>query len=212
MPSRNEQDYLRIIYELQMKKNGGVRTKDIADSLNISKPSVTEMMYKLERSKLVERRIYGSVTLTETGIKEARKVLRRHRILEVFFAKILGLGKTFHKEAHEIEHSLSDAAESKLDQLLKHPKHCPDGDEIPEKNSRIFSLVRAPTGKPLNLLFSKLEKDAELDRIRALGILPGGKVEIIKRISGGPMIVRVKDSEIALGKDISSRIYVEVNE
>jgi DtxR family Mn-dependent transcriptional regulator len=211
MPSRNEQDYLRIIYELLIKSNIGVRISDIATALNISKPSVTEMMHKLEKNKLVERKAYNSITLTEKGIAEARKVLRRHRILEVFFANVLGLGKTFHREAHAIEHSLSDEAEVKLDSLLKHPKLCPDGDEIPPKNSKVLSLGNAPQRKTLKILFSKLEKKTELDRIRALGIIPNETVEILKHISGGPLILKVKGTEIALGKDISSRIYVEVN-
>jgi DtxR family Mn-dependent transcriptional regulator len=210
MPSRNEEDYLRIIYELQIKNNSGVRTSDIATALNISKPSVTEMMQKLEKNKFIERKAYSSIALTEKGIAEARTVLRRHRILEVFFANVLGLGKTFHREAHEIEHSLSDEAEIKLNSLLKHPKLCPDGDEIPSKDSKIFSLGNAPQRKTLKILFSKLEKKAELERIKALGIIPNETVEILKRISGGPLILRVKGTEIALGRNISACIYVEV--
>jgi DtxR family Mn-dependent transcriptional regulator len=210
MVSRNEQDYLRYIYELQSKKDGPVNASEIAKALGISKPSVSEMMLKLRRSGLVEYRAYGPISLTENGIAEARVVLRRHRLLEVFFAKLLGLSKSFHREAHEIEHALSADAEAKLAQLLKHPTKCPDGDPIPEKTVRVLTLNEAPMNRELRVLFSKLGKREEIDRIKALGIIHGENAVILKRVSGGPLIFRIKGSEVALSKDISSCIYVEV--
>ncbi|MFA6048415.1 MAG: metal-dependent transcriptional regulator [Candidatus Micrarchaeia archaeon] len=209
MPSRNEEDYLRCIYELQSKAGGSVRQAQIATALGVSKPSVSEMMLKLDRAGLAFRRAYGAVSLTQRGVEEARKVLRRHRLLEVFLARLLGLKKSFHKEAHEIEHSFSEAAESGLDRLLKHPKKCPDGDEIPPRESRVLSLERAPLHKPLVVLFSRLESKEELSRIRALGIIHGERVRVLKRVAGGPLTLKVKGSEIALGHGISSQIFVE---
>ncbi|MFH0817205.1 MAG: FeoA domain-containing protein, partial [Candidatus Micrarchaeota archaeon] len=96
------------------------------------------------------------------------------------------------------------------DNLLKHPKKCPDGDEIPRRDPPLINLSNAPAGKPLRILFSKIEKQEELKRIKALGVIHGEKAKILKRVSGGPLILLIKGSEIALGKDVSSLIYVEV--
>ncbi len=210
MVSRNKQDYLRCIYKLQLKKDGSVNAREIAKALEISKPSVSEMMVKLKKAGFVKYKTYGPISLTEKGIVEARKVLRRHRLLEVFLTKLLGLHKSFHKEAHKIEHVLSDNAEAKLEQLLKHPKKCPDGDQIPEKTVHVITLNEAPMNKQLKVLFSKLGKREEIDRIKALGIIHGETAVILKRILGGPLIIRIKGSEVALSRDISSCIYVEV--
>ncbi|MFH1285525.1 MAG: metal-dependent transcriptional regulator [Candidatus Micrarchaeota archaeon] len=212
MASRNEQDYLRTIYELQSKKGRGVRTSEIAGKLEISLPSVTEMIGKLQASGLVERKPYGSVSLTEKGTGEARKVLRRHRLLEVFFAKLLKLRRTFHREAHELEHAISQEAEIKLEKLLGNPKRCPDDDEIPARNARVVSLCNAPPGKPLRVLFTKLERKEELTRVKALGIVKDEKVRILERVSNGPLVLLVKGSRIALGKEVCSSIYVEFRE
>ncbi|MFH1471155.1 MAG: metal-dependent transcriptional regulator [Candidatus Micrarchaeota archaeon] len=209
MPSKNEQDYLRCLYELQSKKGGGVRASDLASSLGVSKPSVSEMVRKLTKGGLVENTPYGAIALTEKGVLEARKVLRRHRLLEVFFSRVLGLKGTFHKEAHESEHVLSEEAERKLERLLKHPKKCPDGDEIPRRGAIVLPLSSAPDKRGLRVLFSTLEKD-ELSRIKAMGVVHGEKATIIKKIHGGPLILEIKGSEVAIGKEVASRIYVEV--
>jgi DtxR family transcriptional regulator, Mn-dependent transcriptional regulator len=205
---QNKQDYLRYIYELQSREGGGVRTTDIASSLGVSKPSVSEMVRKLKSEGLVESTPYSSIALTEKGVVEARKVLRRHRLLEVFFSNILGMN-AFHKEAHESEHALSDEAEKKLERLLKHPKKCPDGDEIPRIGAKVLPLASAPNAKKLRVLFSTLEK-GELSQIKAMGIIHGENVKIAKKMQGGPLILQVKGSDIAISKELSSKIFVEV--
>jgi len=211
MQSANEQDYLRSIYELQTRKGGSVRTVAIAEELGLSTPSVSQMLGKLEKRKLIARKKpYGAVSLTLKGVAEARKVLRRHRILEVFLVKLLGLKNGFHREAHAMEHSMSDNSERRLEKLMGHPKKCPDGREIPSARRRVISLHEAPVGKGLKVIFSRLGNPDELDRIKSLGLIGGERIRIIRRVSGGPLIVLVKGSDIALGKGVSSQVYVEV--
>ncbi|MDO8647987.1 MAG: metal-dependent transcriptional regulator [Candidatus Diapherotrites archaeon] len=211
MPSRNEQDYLRYIYELQSKNNRGVKVGEIAKELGISKPSVSEMLSKFKKAGLVEFKNYGPVSLTKRGIRQARIVLRKHRILEVFFARLLGLKKSFHDEAHEIEHAISEVASDRLEKLLKNPKECPDGREIPAKQAKVMTLNSAPLNRQLRVLFSRIERKEEQSRINALGLVHGEKISVTKRISNGPLIIKVKKSEIVLGKNISSLIFVEAD-
>lgn len=211
MTSRSEQDYLRCIYELQSKKGGPIRVGELTTALGISKSGISEMIKKLKKAGFVEYSAYGPISLTINGMNEARSVLRKHRLLEIFFARILGLHSSFHKEAHELEHVLSDEAEKCFERYLKHPKKCPDRNRIPEKHAQIFTLYSAPMSKPLRIVFSKLRKKEEVERIRALGIIHNEKCQIVKRISNGPIILKVKGSELILGKDVSSKIYVEVS-
>ncbi|HQT44770.1 MAG TPA: metal-dependent transcriptional regulator [Candidatus Micrarchaeota archaeon] len=210
MFSVNEQDYLRSIYELQSSCGGSVRTVDIAKELGISKPSASQMISKLKGKGMVERKPYGAVSLTLKGVVEARKVLRRHRLLEVFLVKLLGLKNGFHREAHAMEHSMSDVSERLLEKLVGHPKKCPDGREIPPARRKVISLHEAPVGRSLRVIFSRLGNPDELDRIKSLGLIGGEQVRITRRVSGGPLIVLVKGSDIALGKGVSSQVYVEV--
>ena len=210
MLSKNEEDYLRRIYELQVKAGRSLRASEIADALSVSTPSVSEMMRKMKKNGFVENKRYGTISLTKKGADEARKILRKHRILEVFFADLLGMKDTFHQEAHEIEHAISEKAELKLEKLLKNPKKCPDGDEIPPHGSRVISLSEAPLRTALRVLFTKLEKKDELARIKSLGMNPGQKMHIVKRLSHGPLILRLKESEVAIGKEIASSVFVEV--
>lgn len=211
MLSRNEQDYLRVVYELQAKSGGGVRASSVASGLGVSKASVSQMLGRLEQKGLVWRKkSYGLVSLSLEGVREARKVVRRHRLLEVFLSDWLGL-KAFHGEAHALEHSVSDEAEERLYCLLKRPAKCPDGGEIPAAGRSVISLANAPPGKVVKIVFSSLESKEELALVKSLGLVCGERVKVLRRISGGPLVVSVKGSQLALGRSVAGSVFVEVS-
>jgi len=110
-----KEDYLRVIYE--MKK---VRSVDISRKLGISKPSVSEMLRKLTKLRLVKFKPYSKVELTKNGKIEARKIIKKHEIIEKFAGKI-GHKKP-HEEAHILEHYFSDEMIKKLDNFLTEKK------------------------------------------------------------------------------------------
>ena len=95
------------------------------------------MIRRLKKERLVTFERFGGISLTASGIREARKITRKHQLLEVFFSKILKMKikNDSHKEAHVMEHALSDAATDKLDNILKNPKLCPDGNPIPQRTA-----------------------------------------------------------------------------
>lgn len=126
----NKEDYLKIIYELggESKK---VSNKDIAESLGISPPSVSEMVKKLLKEGYVEYSYYQGVSLTEAGLKEAMKIKRRHLLWEVFLAEKLGYDiEDIHEEAEKLEHITSPKLEEHLDRFLNYPEVCPHGTRI----------------------------------------------------------------------------------
>ncbi len=105
--SISKDDYLSEMYRIQYSNNRKTKVTEIANALKISKPSVSEMVRKLSREGLLKFEQFGGITLTDKGIVHARKIIRKHQLLEVFFRNLLRIKKNFHKEAHKMEHVLS---------------------------------------------------------------------------------------------------------
>ena len=116
---RGHEDYLRTILEIINEsddKKKEVRSIEIAKSLNISKPSVSEMLNKMKKKGLINFEPYSKVNLTFKGRKIAEEVSEKHKIIKMFAQK---LGHTSpHKEAHNLEHAISPEMISKISDLL----------------------------------------------------------------------------------------------
>lgn len=210
MDSASREDYLKAVYCIQSGKNRAARPGEIAKALGVSLPSVSEMVRKLKAAGLVEFRKNRGVSLSKRGISEATEAVRKHRLLEVFFHRVLNLtGVAFHREADRVEHSLSGDASKRLEAFLKHPKKCPDGNPIPGRTSAL-TLDSAPVSSDLRVLFSSLDSSRDLvQRLNALGLVPGANLRILRRVRNGPVILLLKGGELALGRDICANIYVE---
>jgi Mn-dependent DtxR family transcriptional regulator len=111
-----QEDYLEAIYNLKIQ-NGLVRVSDIASMLNLSKPSVTQMVQRLEKDGCINYKPYYPLELTTKGEKIGKKVAERHEVLAEFFT-LLGISKKIQeKDIHGIEHSLSQETFEKLKSL-----------------------------------------------------------------------------------------------
>ena len=125
------EEYLETILYLIRKNQGPAKTKQISEELNVSPPSVTEMIKKLNSSGLVEYTPYQGVELTEKGTDQAIRIKRKHQVLETFLADVLDFDrKEAHKEACELEHAVSDAVLERIYEFLGSPEYCPDGNPI----------------------------------------------------------------------------------
>ena len=135
MTSISEQDYLLATVRLQGEQVP-VSTGGLSAQLGMAPASVTGMLNKLHRAGLVEHTPYRGVTLTPAGRAEAVRLLRRHRLWEVFLTEYLGLPwDEVHDEAHRLEHATSDRVADRLAQFLREPVADPHGQEIPDRNS-----------------------------------------------------------------------------
>ncbi|MBN1288900.1 MAG: metal-dependent transcriptional regulator [Actinobacteria bacterium] len=115
--------YLETIYELELSSEV-VRVKDIARALDITYPSVSEMLGKLARDNLIEHGKYRHVSLTEKGAKIARRLDKKHGTIKRFFTEILGVNEeTADMDACEIEHVISDETLRKLVAYLESNPH-----------------------------------------------------------------------------------------
>jgi len=114
--TQSREDYLETIYEL-IKENAVARVKDIAAKLDVRKPSVHSAINELKKRGLVEQEPYGYVTLTELGMEEAKKVVRRHEILREFLLLLDVPLDVAERDACAMEHLLSQETYDAIDRF-----------------------------------------------------------------------------------------------
>ncbi|MBI2650104.1 metal-dependent transcriptional regulator [Candidatus Woesearchaeota archaeon] len=132
MFTASREDYLRGIYILE-EERGEIKSIDLANYLNVSKPSVSEMVNELDKEGLVVHKKYSKLKFTAKGRKIAEKLTSKHRLIELFLKKMLKISsKHIHKEAHRLEHAFSDESIGKLRKILGNPKKDPHGKPIPQ--------------------------------------------------------------------------------
>ena len=131
----SKEDYLKAIWTLSERETNErqeAMTNDLAEHLAVSPPAVSRMLKQMEKQTLVAHTPYYGVRLTEKGREVALKIVRRHRLLELFLWKVLKYEEhSVHEEAERLEHHISDEFEQKIDALLGFPKTCPHGSPIP---------------------------------------------------------------------------------
>ncbi len=133
----SKEDYLKAIWTLSEREMSGrqeAMTNDLAERLQVSPPAVSRMLKQMERQSLVVHTPYYGVRLTTKGRAVALKIVRRHRLIELFLTEILSYApEAIHAEAERLEHHISDEFETKIDALLGFPKRCPHGSPIPSR-------------------------------------------------------------------------------
>lgn len=150
MLSQTEENYLKGIYKLSLNQKEGVSTNSIADKLDTKPASVSDMLKKLANKELINYIKYKGVTLSDSGYKEALKILRKHRLWEVFLVEKLDFNwDEVHEIAEQLEHIKSPLLTQRLDSYLGFPKFDPHGDPIPNEAGEITSQKK--------VLLSKLE-------------------------------------------------------
>lgn len=136
MVSLTEENYLKALFNLAGDA-GEVNVNELSKQLSIKMPTVTSMMKKLAKKKLVHYESYKPLRLTEKGKQEAVSVIRKHRLTEMFLVEKMGFGwEDVHDIAEQVEHVRSSAFFDKIDEMLGFPKIDPHGAPIPDKNGK----------------------------------------------------------------------------
>lgn len=204
-------EYAAAIYELAEEGLPVIQAR-IADWLGISRPSVSEMVRRMEADGLVE--VGAEVTLTEEGRHLAEVVVRRHRLAERFLTEVLGLPWVkVHEEAEVWEHAISDDVEKAMWTKLGDPKTCPHGNPIPGAGYRpppVEPIAHLSGSAVLERISEELELDDEImDFLDVNGLRPGARVEVAARTPDGIVTVRVDDdAQVGLSPFIAERVYV----
>jgi DtxR family Mn-dependent transcriptional regulator len=132
--SSNSQDYLKVIWDLQEWTHEPIQPAAIAKRTGMKPSTVSGALGRLVSSGLVQHAPYGAVTLTDRGERYALKMVRRHRLLELFLVDALGYRwDEVHDEADSLEHAVSDMMITRIDAALGHPSKDPHGDPIPSE-------------------------------------------------------------------------------
>src|SRR5919204_4233208 len=147
--TRSQQDYLKALYLLRGDERP-VPTRELAQRLGISSPSVSEMVTRLTAQGLVEHDRYRGQQLTREGKKVALELVRHHRLLEMFLVEVLGYKwDEVHEEAERLEHVISERMEQRIFDLLGRPELDPHGHAIPSREGAVRNVSVRPLSECL---------------------------------------------------------------
>lgn len=207
------EDYLKVIYKLE-QSGETVTTGAIAERLGVAQASVSNMVKKLARLRLVEHTPYRQIQLTPGGKKVALEVIRHHRLLELYLARMLGVSlDRVDAEAERLEHVLSEDVEERIAQSLGEPTTDPHGDPIPARDGTVESLQHpvlaglAPGAKGTIVRVSDSDP-AILRDLAGSGMLPGAEFEVVSSTSRGGLRIRTAGTDHTLSSDHAKAIFV----
>ena len=218
MPKTTEttavQDYLKAIYQLGGSR-GEVPTSALAERLDVTPASVSGMVRRLHEQGFVAHRRYRGVRLTKRGARHAVEMIRHHRLLELYLARVVGMPwDKVHDEADALEHVISEDLESRLDELLGYPTEDPHGHPIPSPALELDegdypTLADARAGSRLTVRRVS-DRDPELLRhLDALGLRPGATIGVVEVIAfGGGVRVSVGSDEFVVGVEAARAVDV----
>lgn len=195
--TRSVEDYLKAIFHLTAS-GGYASTSDIAESLGLAPPSVSGMVKRLSDASLLAHVPYHGVQLTDSGRREALRMIRRHRIIESYLiAKLEYDWASVHDEAERLEHAVSDVLVERMAAALGHPTHDPHGEPIPTARGEIDLTTWPPldemTVGTAAIIRQVVHDDPERLRfLDTMGLYPGTTIEVVARQPfDGPTTIRV---------------------
>jgi len=213
--TRAQEDYLKALYHLHGDQRP-VPTRDLAQRLGISSPSVSEMVTRLTAQGLVDHDRYRGQQLTREGRKVALELVRHHRLLEMFLVQVLGYTwDEVHDEAERLEHVMSERMEQRIFELLGRPELDPHGHAIPSASGKVRSLSERKLSECIagEKVIVQGVSDEDAGRLRELqrrGLLPGTRLEVMGVSEyEGPIEVRIKGRRVSVPLGLARGVFVE---
>ena len=212
----SEENYLKVIYHLSNLSPKGVNSNAIAAMLDTKASSVTDMLKKLSEKDWINYQKYQGVSLTDKGKLNAKIIVRKHRLWEVFLVEKLGFAwDEVHEVAEELEHIKSEKLINQLDQFLNFPSFDPHGDPIPNAKGEIIKIEKQ--------LVSEIEvgrtitcvgvKDTSVDFLQYLNkqnISLGTKIKVLeKEPFDGTLKIEINNSVLVISDKIANNLYVK---
>jgi DtxR family Mn-dependent transcriptional regulator len=212
--TRAQQDYLKALYQLHGDQRP-VPTRDLAQRLGISSPSVSEMVTRLTAQGLVEHDRYRGQQLTREGRKVALELVRHHRLLEMFLVQVLGYSwDEVHDEAERLEHVISERMEQRIFELLGRPQLDPHGHAIPTLGGKVRPVSNRPlseskAGEKLVVQGVSDDDPVKLRELDRRGLLPGTRIDVVAESEfEGPIEIRVRGRREALPLGLARAMFV----
>jgi len=217
--SSTEENYLKAIFKIIEAKTDSnfAATGEIANSINASSASVTDMLKRLFSKDLIIYKPYYGAKLNEEGEKIATLLVRKHRLWEVFLVDKLKFSwSEVHPIAEQLEHIKSNELINRLDDFLDYPQTDPHGDPIPDKDGNITEieeilLSELKEGENGLVVGVKIHTKQFLDYLDSLKLILGSNIKVVEIFSfDSSMMIKVNDSEsIQVSDKVSANLYVK---
>jgi DtxR family Mn-dependent transcriptional regulator len=218
LPSQTVENYLKAILQAQTalpEPDGLVPMGHLASSLRVVPGTATTMVKALAESGLVRYEPYVGVRLTRAGEKLAAMVLRRHRLIELFLVKVMGMSWTeVHDEAENLEHAVSDRLIDRIDEMLGRPEVDPHGDPIPDAEGTVYpqqyeTLLTCPLHKPVRVSRVSDQDRDFLQFIERHELKPGAIVRVEERDQAADSVRLRGAREFTIGARAASKVLVQ---
>ncbi len=205
--SEAAQEYLESIY--WMYEAGIERTQaNLARALRVSQPSASEMLRRLVDDGLVSRDEHKLINFSVSGREVAERIVARHRLVEAYLVKIMGLPwDDVHEEAHAMEHSISPRLEAKMLEMIGEVRTCPHGHPIGDYPREPGEPIPAvPAGSRITVL--RLENEAEeiLHYMARAGVEPGSGYTVDEHSGTGDEAVTRLTRDGGLRVEVEDRL------
>jgi DtxR family Mn-dependent transcriptional regulator len=206
--------YLAEIYRLGGEEQY-VASSDLADELHVSSAAVSRMADRLHDAGYVERIPYRGVRLTPQGVRQGLRMIRGHRLAEVFLVRVMEYG--WH-EAHDMADRLALAADedfvSRMDEKAGYPRRCPHGEPIPSADGVMpkiedFPLPDMRQGEQGAISRVKVREEDKLIYLKEVGLVPEARFRVEAKVPfDGPIRLRLVDDEIVVGSELARQLLV----
>jgi DtxR family Mn-dependent transcriptional regulator len=212
--TRAQEDYLKALYLLSGDERP-VPTRELAQRLGISSPSVSEMVTRLSAQGLVEHDRYRGQQLTREGRKVALELVRHHRLLEMFLVQVLGYSlDEVHEEAERLEHVISERMEQRIFELLGRPQLDPHGHAIPTLTGKVRpvshrALSEARPGEKVIVQGVSDDDAGTLRELERRNLTPGTRLVVVAGSEfESPIEVKIKGHRESVPLGLARAIFV----
>jgi DtxR family Mn-dependent transcriptional regulator len=219
VPSLTVENYVKTIEQITSAQGGRpATTGQLAAALDVSPGTVTSMLKTLDAARLATHRPYEGVALTRAGRGLALRVIRRHRLIELFLLKTLDMTwDEVHDEAEHMEHAVSDLLVERIDAFLGRPDVDTHGDPIPRADAvslasddePVQPLAACAAGTSFRLARVLDQSPDFLRYLTECGLTLGTRGAVESNPDGaGLMRIRIGDRGLALAIDAAGKLVV----
>ncbi|HEX9373091.1 MAG TPA: metal-dependent transcriptional regulator [Roseiflexaceae bacterium] len=214
-PTEKMREYLEVIYYLSARREPVIGAR-LAEWMNVTPPTVTNIVQRMEEQGYITRDSRGEISLTGEGFTLAEAMVKRHRILERFLVDVMGVPwHMIHEEAVRLEHNLSPLIDERIAALVGQSTTCPHGNPIPGSGVGYAGDVRLDRAEPgmtlvLRRIVEEAEEDSELMRyLQVNGLTPGARFEVTGQSPAYGVTLRRDGQTITLSPQIAGSLWGE---
>ena len=218
MPSLTIENYVKTISELCARHDGrAAATGQVAAALGVSPGTVTSMLKTLSDSGLAKYIPYEGVRLTDAGRLLAMRVIRRHRLIELFLVRTLEMSwAEVHEEAENMEHAVSEFLIDRIDAFLGFPEADPHGDPIPKSDGTLIPhsnhrLAAVEIGARFRIVRVMDQSPEFLRYLSDAGVTLGAEGKLLEtQTQAGTISLVINGTQLVLSREAAEKISIEV--